>query len=1087
VSCVPEQSLTDEEIKAELAKLTPEERDALLKDLENENGALAGQAMAKRFSSVRPEVVAALVKASKEQQILEFTNCNDLFTLMDSKFLWSLDFEDLDDEGWIQGWSKPSLYGGKPLPFTSDPHFELDNTIKHSGQRSLKISSNSKSNYGIISLNVNGGAVRTIPGETYTISFWAKGNNVPTANLAIYQIAVKATPSGFNNTLPKADKFAYFPQGTYDWKKVVQNFTVLPDSDALFVNILFQDAAGTVWLDDIVVMPKKQYDSLPETTLEVETRTIEVAAPAHHYFLRDKPIQAKAVLRNQKGTTGTYTVKAELNYCGKILQQAQKTVSVSSYDRVDVPLMTIDPSGLEVGDYLLKVTMEQNNKIIDTVLYPVGLRLQPQSDFIFSIGKGVDLDPASVFARMDKYKSNKITPLFYGGEPSALAADAALSRNMPFIVRSVPNVNFPNKKLINGSDWSTYPLGLFDENMWLEAAQQIGSVVKRTSHFPAFFPLIFTSDDYVIHGGWDWADNIKNKFKQLTGINVPTPKEFEGQSYPPNVQVFNQLKGLVDSNEPWLAYNKFLSKDVMGGYNKEVNKAVIQANPNAKIGPISGGQAWPLYQTTGGLYPPYNFGENGFNKMLSYYAYLSYWRPEISYMYWNDISRMGNRNLPLYVMPDAVYSPDPSYYWNNFYLLLASGVDGLAYFIDQSIQGQPFPTNSATPEFWDAAKNEMGPVIEKFGSLFTKLEPAKRSVGLLSSFTTSTYSTSQPMLDLCAYNNLMMAHVDVEPVAEEEILSGNYPQYDAILLNGVDWLRNDVAQKLMSGTTGSKIILDKHSAVLLSGNYVQQLNNLEFVTNGYYGACAGTDPDYGKPDRLAAIRTEIDKIVPPTVIIDKDTVVSRKYSGGTSQYLWLVDVHTKDEYINLYQFTLTANSHGGFANLSNNQLTLMKAYLQNQGIYTSNTKVKVKVKTTTAVKVVDVLNGKVIPSTFANEWTSFQTEIGRLKGKLIAFYPVLPTAVLIDAPTSITSGTSAFLKASIFAGRNRISSPFPIYVELFDPNGKQHAYTRYAATDAQGEYQLPILIGTNAPKGIWKVQVTELSTGIKNSKTFNVN
>ncbi|KKR65741.1 MAG: hypothetical protein UU06_C0012G0037, partial [Parcubacteria group bacterium GW2011_GWB1_40_5] len=30
---------------------------------------------------------------------------------------------------------------------------------------------------------------------------------------------------------------------------------------------------------------------------------------------------------------------------------------------------------------------------------------------------------------------------------------------------------------------------------------------------------------------------------------------------------------------------------------------------------------------------------------------------------------------------------------------------------------------------------------------------------------------AQPLLDLCAYNNLMMAHVDVEPVAEEEILS----------------------------------------------------------------------------------------------------------------------------------------------------------------------------------------------------------------------------------------------------------------------------------------------------------------------------
>ena len=113
--------------------------------------------------------------------------------------------------------------------------------------------------------------------------------------------------------------------------------------------------------------------------------------------------------------------------------------------------MTINPYGLEVGDYLLKVTLEQNNQIIDSVLYPVGLRLQPQSDFLFSMGKGYDFDYSSAFARVDKYKSNKITPLFYGGEPSVTEADAALSRNMPFIVRLMPVVTFPKKKLITFS------------------------------------------------------------------------------------------------------------------------------------------------------------------------------------------------------------------------------------------------------------------------------------------------------------------------------------------------------------------------------------------------------------------------------------------------------------------------------------------------------------------------------------------------------------------------------------------------------------------------------------------------------------
>src|SRR3989344_1507619 len=50
VSCAPQQQLTDEELEAELAKLTPEERAELLKDLESkDDGALAGQAGAGKY------------------------------------------------------------------------------------------------------------------------------------------------------------------------------------------------------------------------------------------------------------------------------------------------------------------------------------------------------------------------------------------------------------------------------------------------------------------------------------------------------------------------------------------------------------------------------------------------------------------------------------------------------------------------------------------------------------------------------------------------------------------------------------------------------------------------------------------------------------------------------------------------------------------------------------------------------------------------------------------------------------------------------------------------------------------------------
>lgn len=69
VSCVPQQQLTDEELKAELEKLTPEEREALVKDLESQkSGALSGQAIRAKTYAVKisPKVVQASPEVVKQ-------------------------------------------------------------------------------------------------------------------------------------------------------------------------------------------------------------------------------------------------------------------------------------------------------------------------------------------------------------------------------------------------------------------------------------------------------------------------------------------------------------------------------------------------------------------------------------------------------------------------------------------------------------------------------------------------------------------------------------------------------------------------------------------------------------------------------------------------------------------------------------------------------------------------------------------------------------------------------------------------------------------------------------------------------------
>ncbi len=992
---------------------------------------------------------------------------NDFSGQIAGKELWFLDFEELNDQGWVSGWTKPK----QQVAGTKLSLFELDATVKHSGLRSLKISAPDVTYSGSITLIT--GALGVPPGTEYTVSFWVKGQGVVSnaGHTAILHKTAKQLPNGGLEATNSVYQFTNYPTSTYNWQHIVKTFTIPSNQDALLVTILFQDGSGTVWLDDIEVMPSQIYNSLPATSLKLQTKTPEAGAVSHHYFLRDQPIQASAIVHNHNAVSDSYDLKVSLTSCGSLIQQAAKSIQVNADERITVPLLTINPSTLEVGDYMLNATLEKNGQILDRVLYPIGLRLDPQPEFLLSIGTSRDITAANAAVRMDRLKANNITPLIYGGEPQSYIADAALSRNMPFTVRLMPTLNLPVRKGAKGEDFTgLYAKGLSNTDAWADAAQQIKYSLQWTNHFPAFFPRIFTSDDFQLYSGWDWADMNKQRFNQLTGLDAPVPAEFANSA--PNydsIQKISMPKGVIPADEPWLLWNKFLSKDVLGGYNKQVTSAVTQVDLSAKIGPIPGGEQLPLFWSSMSHYPPYNFGENGFN-MISYYLYLNYWRPELAYMYWTDIARMGNRDIPVYVMPDALM-PEESYTWNNFYLMLASDVQGIAYFIDPE----------STPEFWNAVKNKIGPIAAKFGPLFAQLSPEQRKVGLVSSFTTANYRFDQPLHDLCAYTNLMMAHVDVEPVSEEELLAGRGSQYNALIFSDVDWMRKDVVD-ILSGLSApastTPIILDKDTEVSFIGDNVHKIN-FNLVNVGCTGASyAG---DYDKIEHLNEISSAIEAVVPPDVLVSNETVIFRKYSAGNAKYLWLVNVHSYDEYLKLFNWM---TYQGGYSNQA--ALTEIKNYLQGRGVYTSKMQSTVSLPNLGNAVIVDVMDGKVLGSSVNDGWTTFKVDIDRLAGKLIAVYPALPSRVAIEVPQNVIAGQKYVIKTTVTDGTNAIASSFPLSIELIDPSGKKHAYSQFSATNGQGTYELPITLGTNAVKGVWVLRVTELSTKIMSSVRFTV-
>jgi len=146
------------------------------------------------------------------------------------------------------GFERPSL------DLSLDSRCSFDTTAFHSGKRSVKITVPPPGPGGVS----GGGGSWTIsdfqPGATYTISVWARSENVAKnegvaggyAYLAAYQYDQFGDYAAYKD-------FAQ-PVGTTDWARHTYTFTVTPDTTRLVVPFGLFQASGTFWVDDFTLV-----------------------------------------------------------------------------------------------------------------------------------------------------------------------------------------------------------------------------------------------------------------------------------------------------------------------------------------------------------------------------------------------------------------------------------------------------------------------------------------------------------------------------------------------------------------------------------------------------------------------------------------------------------------------------------------------------------------------------------------------------------------------------------------------------------------------------------------------------------------
>jgi len=748
------------------------------------------------------------------------------------------------------------------------------------------------------------------------------------------------------------------------------------------------------------------------------------------------------------------------------------TLRLAAGEEKSVGPFELNTGPVAIGDYQLSARLSRGGQVLARAADAVALCPRPRRDGIYFGVRGPRPEnPYRIYDYVDELSGLRLD--LESGEMKASLADALLRGGRTFVLALCTwNALLENRKKANGDD---YPnpwaggkpglKGLAGKECRKKALRMFREQAGRVAPFPAFSGVFDANDDFSAIGGWDYNAKNLEEFKAKTGLDAPAPPEIE-KGKPPQ-----RPAGIVPDDDPWLLWNEFLCRDVAGGFNDAISRGIAQAYPDASIWPVPGGAQWPLFMIQGGQYPPMNFGKDfGFNA-AGYYCYEGYWQPSLAYLYWSEVARMGNRDLPVWTMPDA--SNARHYLRNVAHLLLAAGNRGIVYFC-YAWMG---------PEGRKEIR-ELGELLQRFGPLLRRLKPAPKQVALLVPFSEACFDTGYPLRMVYVFANLVQAHIDVAPLAEEEVASS---RARVIALSAVKHLRASSAKAVERFVEkGGTVLLDRDCEVPIEG--AQKLE----ISLGQGADRKGLNVrNCGLKSRTEAVRRALAQHVPIRWDSPEDTTVIRPFvSADGVAYAYVVQVDNHEEYDfwrkNIYE-------PGLFDTEPPEPKERIEQFLREHGMrnYLKDTTMTVVFDAgllPQSGQIVDVFAGKALMPQPAGEGKlAVKVKTRRFGGTLLAFLPAPVAEVHVGAPASLKRGEKGEIRIEVRNPKGgRMRGVYSFEVTLRDPSGQVDSELsgHYAAED--GLLTLFLDPALNSKSGCWQVEARELSTGRSGSCAFEV-
>ncbi|MDD3127410.1 MAG: hypothetical protein PHT27_07340, partial [Candidatus Izemoplasmatales bacterium] len=584
----------------------------------------------------------------------------------------------------------------------------------------------------------------------------------------------------------------------------------------------------------------------------------------------------------------------------------------------------------------------------------------------------------------------------------------------------------------------------------------------RNYEAPNLYPWFITNDDFSPFYIVDWSEYNKKSFAELTGLEVPTAPTCK--------------ESIVPENDPWFRWYLFSLYDVVGGHDQAIREAKDTACPSGKTGPVPGGMQMPLWNRA--MYPPAQFGSGRFD-LISYYYYLMYWQPSIGILFWDEVARMNNPDLPLWCTTDCYIINESSYHRNNFFLHLAGGVNGLNYFAYVDAKKN-------SPVGWDELK-KTGQIVNRFGKLIYNLKAAPKKTALFLPLATAAYDGSYPFRALYAYANLLAAQIDVKPICREEILAGELYKYDTVILYNANKISAPIWYMLKDYMAdGGEVIIDKLSTVNIPG--AQRLD-IDIAMGNLPSAPDKNDLRYGNPgisDYLVPERVELlRKALPQLAGIPYDSdsreLVMRAFEADDVKYLWIVNIHDHEE----YNFLNLKQGAGRVQDDPEKAESDVIKFLKERGVYDKMFTTEITLPAG-EYRVCDILKGKELETApMDNGRKKCSVSMERLGGTLLAFYPQLPQKIELMA-NSAKQGEKLSIKIMVNDSKNKtMKGILPVEIKIFYPDGKESPYGKYDIV-RNGVLSLDFIPAINEPAGEWKIEVTELATGIRTARNVTI-